>query len=162
MATVGTAIQALLTVGSQGFVALKTTPRYGDMYRVTRWIDQYDFESYTFRTVSIYETMGQYEKQGLGYSREWLYQNLTLDIYQPSSEEARLAFQKLRELWFTDFDYPGTTVNNGTHGDGTVTKGYLRQNGIKRIIVGPDKALPIERGQTMYRRVATLTIEIGD
>lgn len=163
MADVNTAIQALLEVGKKGFIALgANTPQYGQMYQVTRWIDQYDFESYTFRTVCIYEAMGTYNKQGLGYSKEWLDQNLILDIYMPSLIEARKAFSVLRNLWITDFDYPGMAVNNGTHGDGTVTKGYLRNAGIKRIEIGTDKAMPIERGQNMYRRIATLKIEIGD
>ncbi len=156
MATAKQAIDALMKVGKDTFLANAADPTWGAiLYAILIWETGFQYEAFdNLEVIRFYKTGDSADNQGLGTAKEWRQGRVRMDILCTSRDKAEQAFEFLRTAWITDFDY--------VNGAGTVGQGYLRAQGIKYLQIGESRETEWDRRGLVFRRIADVLFEIGD
>jgi hypothetical protein len=158
MTTLSTTLAALLDVAKFNFLANQSDVTYGQLYANMLWFNTWPWDEGlqdTFPRIHIYANAGTVQNQGLGTVKAWRHPRVRVEVFANKFGDAMQAFEQLRVAWIADF--------NTLNGNGLKGQGYLRQTGgIKYIEIGEHSAADWEKRLLVYRRLADLTLEIGD
>jgi hypothetical protein len=157
MTTLAVAIDALITVGHDYFLAHAGDPTYGTLYANMVWESRWPFNVYkdTFPTIFLYEYQGSADRKGLGFVEQWRYPILRADLFANQAAHARQMFEALRAAWIADFNNMVSPYTPGL--------GYLRHTGgLKTLEIGESRSTDWDERGVVFRRTVDIRIEIGD
>lgn len=152
MSTLPVAIDALVKVAHDNFIAAG-----GSLLPNIVWEKTWPFGVYrdNFPTIFLYPLTGRTANKGLGTVTQWRMPNLRSEVFANTYADTVLMFEQLRTAWITDF--------NAWTGPFAPGQGYLRNTGgIKYIEIGESRSTDWEERKIVFRRIADVTIEIGD